>query len=153
MLQAKLPSLREVSLEGKWFGPSWDQRSFPCVTRWTLGDGPLGHIKHTWKGSSGFCIIRLATSRLCVMLVSMTAQWGCQDRPTWCGWGHINSVSWHDGRWLQHSLDQRELLNRKMCPMGFWMQSCNNIISGSRFGYIQKTRPWRKRPHVWCMHR
>ena len=33
MLQAELPSLKEVTLEGKWFGLSGDQQSFLCVTR------------------------------------------------------------------------------------------------------------------------
>ena len=98
ILQAELPSLKEVTLEGKWVGISGDQRSFLYVTRWTLGDSLLGHIKHTWMCSSRFCtcdiIGRLAASCLCVVLVSVTAQWGSQDRPTWCGWGRGNSVSW-----------------------------------------------------------
>ena len=84
-------SLKEVTLEGKWFGFLGDRWSFLCVTRWTLGYGSLGHIKHTWKVSSRFytCDIigSLATSRPCVVLSSVTVQWGCQDRPTWCGRG------------------------------------------------------------------
>ena len=157
IIQATLLSLKEVTLEEKWFGLSGDQQSFPCVTRWTLGDDLLGHRKHTWKGSSVFCTCditrRLVASRLCVVLTYVTMQWGCQDRPTWCGWGRGNSVSWHAGRWLQHYLEQIVLLDRWMCPTGLWMQSCNDLVSGSEFGYIQKIHPWRKRPHVRRMHR
>ena len=133
-------SLKEVTLEGKWFGFPGDQWSFLCVTRWTLGYGLLGHRKHTWKGSSGSYTYdtawRFAASRLCVVLASMTTQWGCQDRPMWCGWGHENSVAWHAGRWLQHFLGQRAWLNMRMCPMGLWMPSYNGVLSGFGFGYI-----------------
>ena len=157
ILQSELPSLKEVMLEGKWFEISGDQRSFLCVTRWTLGDGSLGHRKHTWKGSSRFCTCdtaeRLATSRPCVVLAIVTVQWGCQDRPTWCGWGHGSNMSWHTRRWLQCYSEQRALLDRQMCPIGFWMQSCNDLLSISGFGYIRKTCPWRKKPNVRRMHR
>ena len=60
---------------------------------------------------------------------------------------------WHIRRWLQRSSEQRALLDRRMCPTGLWMQSCNDLLSGSKFGYIRKICPWRKKPHVWHTHR
>ena len=155
ILQAELSSLKEVTLEGKWFGISGDQRSFLCVTQWTIGDGSLRHKKNTWKDLRRFrtCDIvgKLAVSCLCVVLASVTAQWGCQDRPTWCGWGRGNSLSWHAKRWIQRYSDQRALLDRRMCPRKLWMQSCNDLLSGYGFSYIQKIRPWTRRPYVWLM--
>ena len=56
-------------------------------------------------------------------------------------------------RWLQCFSGQRAWLDMWMCPMGLWMPSCNGILSGSGFGYIQKIHPWGKRTHVQCMHR
>ena len=150
-------SLKGVTLGGNSFGLSQDQRSFLCVTWWILGDGPWGHRKHTWMGLSGFCTSSIAwglvASHLCVVCGFETAQWGCENKPTWCEQDHRSNASLHAGRWIHNFLGQRAWLGKWMCPMGLWMSSYNGLLSGSGFGYSRKIFPWTKILYVQHTHR